>query len=68
MYSAIQQPTDATLANGYGEVANITGKVPAITPLDIVRQLYSKLGQGEPDGLLELFAPEITWTEALRFP
>jgi ketosteroid isomerase-like protein len=39
-----------------------------MTPLDIVTQFYSMLGQGELQGLLALLAPEITWTEARRFP
>jgi ketosteroid isomerase-like protein len=39
-----------------------------MTPLDVVKQFYAKLGQGDVPGLLELFAPEITWTEARRFP
>ena len=39
-----------------------------MTPLDIVKQFYAKLCQGDVQGLLELFAPEITWTEARHFP
>lgn len=39
-----------------------------MTPTEVVKQFYAKLGQGDVPGLLGLFAPEITWTEARRFP
>ena len=34
-----------------------------MTPTDLVRQFYEKLGQGDAPGLLGLFAEEISWTE-----
>jgi ketosteroid isomerase-like protein len=42
--------------------------MPAMTPLDIVKQFYAKLSQGDMPGLNGLLTTEIAWTEARRFP
>jgi uncharacterized protein len=34
----------------------------------VIRSFYDRLGLGDVSGLLALFAPEIEWTEAERFP
>ncbi len=38
------------------------------TTRDIVRRFYNALGLGDLPAVLALFAPDIEWTEAERFP
>ena len=39
-----------------------------MTNIDIVRSFYDRLAKGDVPGVLSLFAPEISWTEAEGFP